>query len=429
MKRLNLFITSLFAVINVCRASDPVQTCHIDSGLYSDACMAIKTVKSQHTRGHDLLMTFSVKFHQRNGWAAFGVGEIMDRALMFVLWPGEQEGDTVLSLRSTVGHYAPHPLKNQRQVHVHRTEVDENGFHVLQATCYSCETVGLGPLNATSEQQPWLFASSSIQKTRTNDPNLRMDMHTDYGLNFLNMAHAISTNQAEEYPIITGDRSSTHALGSSELHTPVIRSSINMWDAHGAILSFAVVLNCIGILLIRSGLKWAFRGHWLVQALSASGLLAGCLIGVMKSTHLFQIGSFTSIHKMIGLAIAVAVPVQITFGYKHHMNYVKYGERTRSSLVHVYLGRALFLALNLNVFLGLSHGRKSITLRWLWAMVVSIEMLAVGTMMFAKRTDNKKGYGHVEGEEFDPFVIGDEEEKLRDPESFEEGSSKGSIAS
>ena len=51
-----------------------------------------QTVKSQHTRGHDLLMTFSVKFHQRNGWAAFGVGEIMDRALMFVLWPGEQEG-------------------------------------------------------------------------------------------------------------------------------------------------------------------------------------------------------------------------------------------------------------------------------------------------------------------------------------------------
>ncbi|RYO70608.1 hypothetical protein AA0113_g2927 [Alternaria arborescens] len=374
-------------------------------------------------------MTFSVKFHQRNGWAAFGVGETMDRALMFVLWPGEQEGDTVLSLRSTVGHDAPHSLKNQRQVHVHRTEVDGNGFHVLQATCYSCETVGLGPLNASSEQQPWLFASSSIQKTRTNDPNLRMDMHTDYGLKFLNMAQAISTNQAEEYPIITGDRSSTHALGSSELHTPVIRSSINMWDAHGAILSFAVVLNCIGILLIRSGLKWAFRGHWLVQAISACGLLVGCLIGVINSTHLFQIGSFTSIHKMIGIAIAVAVPVQITFGYKHHMNYVKYGERTRSSLVHIYLGRALFLTLNLNVFLGLLHGRKSITLRWLWAMVVSIEMLAVGMMMFAKRTDNKKGYGQVEGEEFDPFVIGDEEEKLKDPGSFDEGSSKGSIAS
>ncbi|CAN9178727.1 unnamed protein product [Alternaria sp. RS040] len=178
------------------------------------------------------------------------------------------------------------------------------------------------------------------------------------------------------------------------------------------------------------GLEWSFRGHWIVQALSASGLLVGCLIGVMKSTHLFQkIGSFTSIHKMIGLAIAVAVPVQITFGYKHHINYIKYGERTRSSLVHVYLGRILFLALNLNVFLGLLHGRKSIKLRWLWAMVVFIEMLAISMMMFAKRTNIKKGYGHVEGEEFDPFVIGDEEEKLRDPDSFDEGSSKASVTS
>jgi hypothetical protein len=29
----------------------------------------------------------------------------------------------------------------------------------------------------------------------------------------------------------------------------------------------------------------------------------------------------------------------------------------------------------------------------------------------------------VEGEEFDPFVIGDEAEKLRDPESFDSGPS------
>lgn len=55
-------------------------------------CMAIKSVKSQHERGHDLLLTFSIKFYQGSGWAAFGVGDQMDRALMFVLWPGEHEG-------------------------------------------------------------------------------------------------------------------------------------------------------------------------------------------------------------------------------------------------------------------------------------------------------------------------------------------------
>lgn len=87
----------------------------------------------------------------------------------------------MLSLRSTIEHHPPHPLKNQRQIHIHSTEIDRNGFHVLQATCYSCETVGLGPLNATSESQPWLFASSYAQQTNTGDTSLRLDMHTDYG--------------------------------------------------------------------------------------------------------------------------------------------------------------------------------------------------------------------------------------------------------
>jgi hypothetical protein len=92
-----------------------------------------------------------------------------------------------LSLRSTTGHLPPKPLKNQGQVHVHTTEIDENGFHVLRATCYSCETVGLGELNATTERQPWLFATSYGQQTRTSDRNLRMTLHSDYGKTVLDL--------------------------------------------------------------------------------------------------------------------------------------------------------------------------------------------------------------------------------------------------
>ena len=117
------------------------------------------------------------------------------------------------------------------------------------------------------------------------------------------------------------------------------------------------------------------------------------------------------------------MPIQIIFGYKHHINYVKYRERTTSSLAHIYLGRTLFVALNGNVFLGLLHGKKSSSFRLLWAAIVLFEMLAIGTMIFAKRNNTGKGYGHVKGEEFDPFVIGDEEEKPRDSNSFDSGPS------
>lgn len=73
-----------------------------------------------------------------------------------------------------------------------------------------------------------------------------------------------------------------------------------------------------------------------------------------KNNHLaniIKVAAFTSMHKLFGLAIAIAAPVQIIFGYKHHTNYIKYGQRTRASSVHIYLGRALFIALNVNVFM------------------------------------------------------------------------------
>jgi hypothetical protein len=92
MKRVNIFLTLFFVVINVCRGSEPVQICQIDPALHTNICMAVRIIKSQHQRGHDLLMTFSVRFYQGTGWAAFGVGDRMERALMFALWPGTHEG-------------------------------------------------------------------------------------------------------------------------------------------------------------------------------------------------------------------------------------------------------------------------------------------------------------------------------------------------
>jgi hypothetical protein len=105
MVRVNILLTSLFAVINICRGLEPVQICHADPTLHTDACMAVTTIKSQHERGNDLLMTFSIRFYQGNGWVAFGVGDIMDRALMFVLWPGEQENSELLHPKTPLKRY------------------------------------------------------------------------------------------------------------------------------------------------------------------------------------------------------------------------------------------------------------------------------------------------------------------------------------
>ncbi|PVI01717.1 CBD9-like protein [Periconia macrospinosa] len=411
MKHIKI-LTTLFGVLNVCRGSEPAQLCQIEPLQHTNMCMAVTSIKSPYERGHDLLMTFSVMFRQRNGWAAFAAGNIMDRALMFVMWPGEQEGDITFSVRSTTGHLPPQPLKNQEQVQVQTARIDERGFHVLQVTCHACETIGLGELNVTSQNQPWLFATSYAQQTKSSDPNLRMTLHTDYGQRMIDMAQALSTASNTDHPRVTTDRSSIHVVDSPGPHQlNGSTSSMNAWQAHGLILSVSVVLNCIGIVLIRSGAKWAFRSHWIVQACSASGLLIGGIIGVVKSQSIFQIQTLSSTHKLIGLAIMVGLPVQITAGYKHHINYVKYNRRTGSSFFHINLGRILFLALNINVFMGLWHARQRNAYIWGWGAVFFLESSAIIWVFLMNRRGVRKDYKNVPDHEIDPFEVGDDEEK------------------
>lgn len=69
---------------------------------------------------------------------------------------------------------------------------------------------------------------------------------------------------------------------------------------------------------------------------------------------------------------------------------------------------------------GLSHAGKSSTLQWAWAIVVLVETLVLGGLIFAKRLNTKTEYRNVAGDEIDEFVIGDvgdEEEKWNDPDS------------
>lgn len=103
------------------------------------------------------------------------------------------------------------------------------------------------------------------------------------------MAQAIYTNQIEEYPIVAAGRSSMHAVDSIGSYRLAGSTSVNMWNVHGLVSSFSVILNCLGFVLIHSDLKWAFRSHWIVQTLAALGLLIGGLIGVLKSTNAFQV--------------------------------------------------------------------------------------------------------------------------------------------
>jgi len=88
-----------------------------------------------------------------------------------------------MSIRSTPGHFPPMVTMttNVPIVHVTRTWVDPDGLHNAQMMCYDCESWTSSDLDVDSSKQSWIWSSNFMQNTRSDDPELMLNMHTDRG--------------------------------------------------------------------------------------------------------------------------------------------------------------------------------------------------------------------------------------------------------
>ena len=102
MKSLLLLLSTLSLNLLTVAYGQNVQFCQVDVERKSDLCIAVSSVHNASTNAYDLYMTFSLLFEKRQGWCAFGIGDVMDGALMFVMYPGKNEGDATFSARSTM---------------------------------------------------------------------------------------------------------------------------------------------------------------------------------------------------------------------------------------------------------------------------------------------------------------------------------------
>lgn len=209
--------TTLLSLLLLTSFSAALQFCKIDEEKKTDLCLALASSHNTTTHAKDLSLHLSVQFPARNtGWAAVGVGEEMKGALMFVLYPGIDDGCSfspfshptqpkfpfyectrgkvkltanqavAVSIRSTSAHISPTALapSERPDIHVTRAWVDSNGLYNAQIMCYDCESWGRSKLDVMSGNQSWIWSVNTRQKTRSDDVGLHLVMHTNRGLPF-----------------------------------------------------------------------------------------------------------------------------------------------------------------------------------------------------------------------------------------------------
>lgn len=95
-----MYSVCLFITFCISLATAQVQFCHVDKIFELDLCLALSTAYNSTSKGYDHYMTFSGRYERGRGWNAVGIGEKMDKALMFVLYPGREIEGVDSQLRS-----------------------------------------------------------------------------------------------------------------------------------------------------------------------------------------------------------------------------------------------------------------------------------------------------------------------------------------
>jgi len=383
----SLILTSVLLLTRLASFSTAlqVQFCHQRAIRRTDLCLAITTTLNATTGDPDLNLHLSAKLpNPGKGWVGFGVGLVMDQSLMFSMYGGKEEGTVTVSVRTTKGHLPPSEAPFHPEVHISKTWISSNITNAL-LTCYSCSSWSGTFLNTTSHKQRWIWATDSYQLIASDNTDLWLDQHQDYGHAVFDMVSSFSHDGS--MPIVGEQRISNHAVDPHDqqqeettLAAPIEEkhhkhSLFGLASIHGFLLAISFLVLSGGALLIRSGAEKGFKLHWVVQASAGGVIVFGCLLGIVLSVR--HKSQFRSLHQVLGLLVLPSIIAQAVLGYLHHLQYKRTEKRSLYTSLHVWIGRFLMLVGNLNVGLGLrlAHAPQFKFVVWFVSLGVQLATL------------------------------------------------------
>lgn len=306
-----------------------------------------------------------LQYPAAHGWGSVAIGNQMEGATMFVVYPSNSGTGATLSIRTATGEEEPIGLagldcKTQSMI-THKSIVDAS---------FACYGVGDDARLKGKSASNWIWAVGPGLKATGPDrdsTDVYLAEHNYYGSFNLDMVKAhvaapvaapkasqttaghlaqssgiISATASALVPMITGSTSSG-ASASAAASMP----ADNLVRVHAVILcgSF-LILFPLGVLLLR---VYSVRAHWIVQALASLLSFIGFMIAFAMSGMTEEHRDFKSSHQVLGIILFILMLPQLFMGWAHHMKFKKTGWGTWMAVPHLNLGRLI-------MFLGLVTG-------------------------------------------------------------------------
>ncbi|KAI1379249.1 iron reductase domain protein [Hypoxylon crocopeplum] len=413
--------------------SEPVQYCKYGAKTNQiDFCMGMLMHHNVSTTSHDLYLTMSVTRpgSMSLGWTALGLGEIMEGALMFIVYGDPVSTEPpIVSVRKSIGHKQPILVTredmNGADLRVIRADwhpsssSPDSAVAMVSLVCYSCHLWPGTEVSVLSKSQPWMWAWNSKQDIPVYTYGVHLDMHAHHagaggwGNFYVDMPSSVNNwYNAPSFPPI---RPGIYSLGVSE--TPGTASVYGVaWlkynptlYLHGIAMGAAfLLLFPIGVIAMRSGGAKAFKYHWILQ------IVASCFTGVGFVLGLLLGHKVDTIHQVLGISLVTCVSIQNILGWRHHIVFLRIRRRTWPSHSHMWLGRLVMVVGWINFLTGLVLQEHFSLLIILMGCFVSLEAVGLAAWLWwIKIKANRAGKSHTDERKNDDaeyFALGEEDD-------------------
>ncbi|KAK5123004.1 hypothetical protein LTR85_003570 [Meristemomyces frigidus] len=345
-----------------------------------------------------------------NQWMAAGIGSQMKDALMFVAYPSKNGSGMTLSPRLGSGHTEPSYYDSINCSLIYGDDLadantvtsGDDGVMVVNAVCKNATTWTSGSLSYTATAQEFIFAvgpgsdvgpgGHGSTPLQSNSLSAGLRRHSFYGEFTMDITSAVSTESSTAGVPRPNDSANSTNYVRENASTAFSDKADN--DPAPAIHAFVmcltfVVIFPLGALLLRV-LKRVIL-HAIVQTI---GLVLVCMAtagGIVISTQYNRSKHFASAHQVIGILLFLALFLQLGLGILHHRIFKREQRPTILSKIHLYLGPVILVFGVINAPIGFVFaGNPHLCLPYVVILVI-VAIVFVGIRFFSHKCCGNRG--------------------------------------